>query len=137
VTSGKPITTLSDPGGLAVMALAFTPDGTTIITADIEAKNDAYLWNAATYRLEAELPDPAGYINVLGASLSPDGKILAVAAAQGQYVYDRLWQLATRRLVKTFTGAQGQGAIALAFSPDGKILATGDADGQTYLWAIG
>ena len=139
VTSGnpKPIGTLSDPGGAGVMALAFTPDGTTIITADILAKNDAYLWNAATHRLEAELPEPAGTIDVLGAALSPNGKILAIAASHGQYVYDRLWQLANRRLLTTFTGAQDQAAIALAFSPDGKILATGDAGGQIYLRPIG
>ncbi len=92
ITTGKGVATLSNSSGAGVTAVAFAPDGKTIVTTYVESLDDAFLWNAATGRVEAKLPDPAGLVEVLGASLSRDGKILAVAANNGAHPYVRIWQ---------------------------------------------
>ena len=62
--------------------------------------------------------------------VSPDGKLLATADADGTV---RVWNPAGGQApLATYTG---NGAVnGVAFSPDGKLLATADADGTVRLW---
>ena len=64
--------------------------------------------------------------------LSPDGKLLATCS------YDRqinLWDVASGKLVRTFTGHNGA-VFDLAFSPDGAILASASADDTVKIWNV-
>jgi WD40 repeat protein len=60
---------------------------------------------------------------------SPDGKSLASAAGDGA----RLWDAATGRELRAFTGHAGT-VNAVAFAPDGKSLATGSEDQTVRVW---
>jgi WD40 repeat protein len=65
-------------------------------------------------------------------ALSPDGKLLASAGADGTI---RLWALDRRKTLSPLTGTKGQ-VMTVAFSPDGKTLASGGQDGTVRLWNI-
>jgi RNA polymerase sigma factor (sigma-70 family) len=98
-------------------AAAFTPDGRTLISfGDYEAR----FWDAATGKMRRSKGiGRDGWMSCL--VVSPDGKQLAACGPAGQV---KVWDLATDRLVHTFT-AKGRVASAVAFSPDGKLLAAG------------
>jgi WD40 repeat protein/serine/threonine protein kinase/DNA-binding XRE family transcriptional regulator len=65
--------------------------------------------------------------------LSPDGKY--VAATAGDVKGAALWDVATGKLLRTFSG-HTDGVIRLAFSPDGKELVTGSFDTTARLWDV-
>ncbi|MGO8888285.1 MAG: AAA family ATPase [Streptosporangiaceae bacterium] len=86
------------------------------------------LWNALTRR---PIGSPiASHHSVTGLALSPDGKILAVAADGLQ-----LWSTATgQRIGGTLPAADAGGPVA--FSPDGSLLAAIGTDGEARLWKV-
>jgi WD40 repeat protein len=67
---------------------------------------------------------------VLGLSLSPDGRQLASASADGTV---KVWDAATGRLVRTFKGHDGF-VYSVCFSPDGKRLASASMDKTVKVW---
>ena len=123
------ITTLGGQGS-AVSAVAFSPDGTTLAFGggfswiNIELLDVATLTNIAT--LEGHTS------NVLSIAYSPDGATLASGSYDSTV---RLWDIATRRNIATFSGT-GE-ILSVAFSPDGTILASGADDGTVNLWDAG
>jgi serine/threonine protein kinase/DNA-binding beta-propeller fold protein YncE len=136
ITTRTVIATLNNPNGDNVTAITFTPGGATVITSYIEGYDDAFLWNAATGRLVTKLSSAGRFVGILGASLSRDGRFLAVAEQNGPNSYDRIWQVASRRLVGSFTAPANLGTDAVAFSPDGKTVAA-SVGPSTYLLAAG
>ncbi|MEU7454235.1 protein kinase domain-containing protein, partial [Streptosporangium roseum] len=125
---GQPLTGHT---GVAVSAVAFSPDG-KILAAD-----DGYtvrLWDVATRALlGTPLTGHTSWVSAV--AFSPDGKILASGS------YDdtvRLWDVATNTPIgRPLAGRNNPtGAVsAVAFSPDGKILATDDDD-AVRLWDV-
>ena len=72
-------------------------------------------------------------------AFSPDGKLLAgrvhaMAGPRPSWAIV-LWDVASRREVRTFGGPAGRIA-ALAFSPDGKLIATSGADRVARFWDV-
>jgi WD40 repeat protein len=111
----------------AVMALAFAPDGRSLVVAD------------STRRLRRWEPFARPAFEVLAAhkplqawavAFSPDGKTLATAGDWGQV---RLWDADT---LKEPAQLKGHTALVscLAYSPDGRRLATGGYDKRVILW---
>jgi hypothetical protein len=110
-----------------VTALAFLPDGKTIVSAH---SNGGLQFHDAAGKKIADLAVPGS--GVLAVAVAPDGKTLASGGRDGAV---RLWDVETRKERKALTGHQ-QPVSALAFAPDGKSLASGGYDGTIRLWDL-
>jgi len=133
----------------SVRALAFSPDGQVIATANYDNEEPVQLWDVATGGQHGELTDISGPVHTL--AFSPDGRLLATGDADTYYANDeidhwrdvrvRLWDLTSDRRYGEFTGHLGQ-VNAVAFSPDRRLLATGDGaawssePGTVRLWDL-
>jgi WD40 repeat protein len=122
-----------------VWTLAFSSDGrylaagcqTGVPGVPVTDKEcyDVQLWEVPSLRPAATL---AGHGNqVATVRFSPDGRRLATACYDSK---TRVWDLATRSVTDTVTGATMSGA---AFSPDGKEIATGGSDGTIRIARLG
>ena len=113
-----------------VHALAFSPDGNTLVTGSYDGT--VRLWNVAAGR-QVGAPLTGHDDRVYSVAFSPDGKVVASGADDGMV---RLWDVATHRQVGApLTGHDGE-IYSVAFSPDGKTLATGADDGMVRLWDV-
>lgn len=126
-TSQKTVFTAHDSW---VGALAFTPDGTTLVSGGYD---DTLIWWSAT----AEKPAPlrkvkahAGWIRAL--AVSKDGKYLASA---GNDRVVKLWNLADGAPVREFPG-HNRDVYSLLFHPSGQFLLSGDLKGQVHQWEV-
>ena len=82
------------------------------------------------------LPGDPANLGVNAVAFSPDGKLLAVAQANG---YVRLWNPVTGQPVGAplLASTSPQSYVAgVAFSPDGKLLASAGGDGTVQLWNL-
>ncbi len=111
--------------GDIVTAIAFSPDGTLVLTGS--GDHTARLWRTDTGALVAEVKHQE---RVMAVAFSPDGK-LAMTGSD-----DR-----TARLWRTDTGApvsaplKHEAAVTVvAFSPNGTLALTGSEDGTARLW---
>jgi WD40 repeat protein/energy-coupling factor transporter ATP-binding protein EcfA2 len=71
---------------------------------------------------------------ILAMASSRDSTVLALALGHGRV---SLWDLQSRRLLRTLENPGGKGATVVAFSPDSKTVATDTADGAVILWDAG
>jgi WD40 repeat protein len=126
VRAGKEVRQLVGHDGSTVHSLAFAPSGKTLASAGSDGS--VRFWNLSTGRgsyLLAGVPDVLGQI-----TFSPDGRSLAVAGWYGAH----LWEVASARKRRSFTGHRG-GVAAVAFSPaDSGILASAGGDTTVVLW---
>jgi RNA polymerase sigma factor (sigma-70 family) len=114
--------------------LCFSPDGGTMIAADIRALAQ---WDVATgkevRRIDEALPGP-----ITALALSPDGKTAASSGDHRDGVI-RLWDIVAGRLLRILhLGDEGSGEfpVALAFSPDGQTLASAHWGDAVVLWIV-
>ncbi|MGW0807907.1 nSTAND1 domain-containing NTPase [Nonomuraea sp. NPDC002799] len=111
-----------------VMALAFSPDGSTVVTGGDDGT--ARLWDAASRRqLGAPITHPAHECSAVRPAFSPDGRTLATACLSTV----RFWDVATRRELGAPLQLE-QVVSALAYNPDGKTFVTGDFRGIVQQW---
>ena len=105
-------------GGAA--ALVFSPDGTTLVSANYD--NDVRIWKTQSGELVRKIEDLTGAM--FAAEFTPDGKQLVMGGLD-ETVY--IWDAKTYALHRTLKG-QGETIAALAISPDGRALVTGGFD---------
>lgn len=124
----RPTTTLTNPDTHGGSVMAFSPNGSTIATAD--DNGNTFLWDTATRTRAATLTEP-GSKGVMAVAFSPHGSTLATAGLNGRTY---LWDTATGKRTATLTDPSSLGVSAVAFSPDGSTLATADSNSNIYLW---
>jgi RNA polymerase sigma factor (sigma-70 family) len=113
-------------GGNILYGPAFAPDGKTVAAlsrTDDGRENSIGLWDVGTGRLVRRITDleaPAPCI-----AFSPDGKLLAVGAAQRTYF--QLFDVATGKEARRLRCWPY--VHHLAFSPDGTMIAAGNSGG--------
>jgi len=102
-----------------VFAVAVTANGRFIVSTGYDRK---VIVNDAAGDVGRELPGMEGWS--VGVAVSADSRF---AAAWGMDGGIRIWEIATGRLVRTFTGEKEKWGVSLAWAPDGKTLAAGRA----------
>jgi WD40 repeat protein/tetratricopeptide (TPR) repeat protein len=114
------------PHGEVVMAVAFSPDGKTFVTASWDKQ--ARLWDAATGRPIGEPIKHAGTVGSV--AFSPDGRTFVTGSADKAA---RLWDAATGRPIGEPL-PHPHYVMGVAFSPDSQTIVTGCSDGRVRMW---
>jgi WD40 repeat protein/serine/threonine protein kinase len=116
----------------AILALAFSPDGRTLITGSMDG--NARLWDAATGKAGLVLNHQNSWINAV--AFSPDGQTVLTGSG-APYLPGpgnaRIWEAATGKHRLEFADRNG-GVLAATFNPDGKLVLTASNDGAARMW---
>ena len=124
----------TDPKSPGLSGVAFSPDGTTVATAD--DADCTYLWNTRTGKLAAKLTEPGSSPAINGFAFSPDGSTLATADASGSTY---LWNLATSKVAVTLTNPYVPSIFEFPSAEDVAFmsrttLAEADSNGSVDVW---
>jgi len=112
----------------SINALAFAPDGKTLISAS--ADKTIKLWNLENATLRCTLSGHLSLIETIALSL--DGCILA----SGSWDHTiKIWHLPTEKLITTLTEHSGW-IKSVVISQDGKTLVSGSADQSIKVWDL-
>ena len=139
-TADQPILVLNTGGHTApITTVLFTPDGKEVITVSLD--KTVRRWDPATGERLGVLRPPIGAGGqgcLNAASLSPDGKTLAVAGAGVKGGEDFVFHvflidLADGSVTAALAGHKGT-ILSVAFSHDGKLVAAAGYAGVAYLW---
>ena len=107
--------------------MAWSPDGGLLALAGFH-DHSLRLWDTATGQFRLLTGRLGGWDRAV--AFSPNGKLLATAAADGAI---QLWGMPEGKKLDALVG-HAVHVICLAFSPDGTTLASGGADGSLRLW---
>ena len=105
-----------------IEAMAFSPDGKTIVTGGGYYTNDegmVYLWHTRT-RKRKTIYKGHGYVSSV--AFSPDGETIAAGNWENEV---RLWHAVTGEELQTIHTRHEGGVLSLIYSPDGTTIATG------------
>jgi hypothetical protein len=147
VATGKLRHTLPGHQG-QVFALAYSPDGTTLVSADSSPASSLRFWNPATGKERMQVPAHqqkdrgdlskdsdlrVSRTGVRSVAFSPDGFLLASAGHDERVL---LWEAATARVICRL-GKQKEGASWVAFAPGGRRLVSLTFSGTATVWDVG
>jgi WD40 repeat protein len=128
---GKKELPLSPRFGTIAQAIAFTPDGKSLVSLGGHEDDRLRVWDVETGKEQRLIRGQRGDGGAL--ALSPDGRIAAVGGRNSSV---RLWDLATGKEALAGVGRQAS-VQAVAVSPDGRLAATGCFDGVVHLYERG
>ena len=121
--TGKHKATLTTDMSSIINAIAFSPDGGTIASAN--GNNIVQLWDTTIGEHKATLTDHNDSVFIV--AYSPNGSSLVSGSKDGAIL---LWDTATYKLKVELTGYPD----AIAFSPDSSTLAIAGRDRKISLW---
>jgi RNA polymerase sigma factor (sigma-70 family) len=130
--SGEPLRTLRPTRG-GINAVAFTPDGRTLIGGGIDRLNSEdrppaagllTIWNVATGDVLHALEGHGDVVRTI--AVAPNGKTFASGNSGPAEV--KLWDISTGKLKWAIKAAKYE-ILSLAFAPDGRTLIYSDKDG--------
>ena len=116
--------------------LAFSPDGTTLISGGKQGAIHVWDISQGKLRQRAAIARDPELCDIRGLRFSPDGSTFASMGLPGGV---NLWRLEAqdRALKKLRTiGNSIDGVACVRYSNDGKMLATGDDQGRIKLWPL-
>jgi WD40 repeat protein len=130
VESGKTVLAI-ETGLLAVNAVIYSPDMTTIATAGYNKYEEEYLkiWDAKTGKLVANLKHTH---EVFSLAWTADGKTLISGSLDPSI---RTWNTTTWQQIAVLTGHTTI-VYGIAISPNGRILASASYDNTARLWNL-
>jgi eukaryotic-like serine/threonine-protein kinase len=111
-----------------ITALAFSPDGKTLVSAAGFGESDIRLWDVATGKEIGRLEGHQSWVGSL--VFWPDGKKL-VSASADQTI--RIWDVSSRQCQDVLRGHRLE-VWRLALLPDDKTLVSGAKDGTVCFW---
>src|SRR5262249_29805261 len=118
-------------GNIAVLNVAFSPDGTRLATAGgVTGAGEATVWDAKTGKALLELKAPAGPARCV--AFSADGTRV-VTGQDGQPGGVTVWDARTGKALLELTGHR-HGITSVAFSPDGTRLVAAGHDQTVKVW---
>lgn len=126
ITTGKMIRLLSGSTG-GVTAVAFTPDGRRLITAD--STYNLRLWDVESGKLLDNVPGHRS--TVYSIAVSPNG---ATVASVGGDEFLRTWTLENDSLRQTAAKMETPWILSAAISGDGGVIAAGVVEGDVLIW---
>ena len=112
--------------GLDINALAFSPDGKTLVSSSSDAT--IRIWNVSTGALLKAFKGHTKGVN--SAAYSPDGKTIVSAGANKTV---RIWNAATGALLNTLEG-HTRDVNSAAYSPDSKTIVSAGNDSAVRIW---
>ena len=123
-------------GSIATEAIAFTPDGRTLATAD--SGKSVYLWdvNDVEHPQVSDPPLIGHSAGVNSIAISSDGHTIATGSADKTIL---LWDLRKPdqpRIARPPLTAHTDAVNSVAFSPDGNALASASNDKTVRLWNV-
>jgi WD40 repeat protein len=124
LAAAPPPMVLPHPTGVA--ALAFSSDGTRLVTA---AEDGARVWDAKDGRQLARLLSPTP--GVFTAAFSPDGERVVTAHLDHAA---RIWSVRDAKLLHVLSG-HSEWVHSAAFSPDGQRVLTTSNDETARIWS--
>jgi WD40 repeat protein len=113
-----------------VRRMAFTPDGTRLLSASNDADGTLALWDLASGEMLRKF---LGHRYSMGVAISPDGR-WALSGGQ-EDLSARLWNLATGEEVARLLGHE-DAVREVAFTPDGQRAITNALDGTVRIWDL-
>jgi WD40 repeat protein len=125
--TGKELTAITFQSG--VSSLAFSPDSSMLVVGT----NAALLYDVVTGRQVSAflVPDSLPDGRPMTVAFSPDGKMLAGGMMGGTAI---LWDVASGKVLRTFSDPSAGSHSQVTFSPDGNILAL--AHSRVSLWNV-
>ncbi len=125
------------PGGKQfVSALAYSPDGKLLASANYGSSGIVCLWDARTGKIARAIRSRK--TRTVALAFAPDGKTLAIGGSQGDEPPNviELWDPATGQQCGAFKGDKYDSVYGLAYSPDGTTLAATASDRAVHLWEV-
>jgi WD40 repeat protein len=113
-----------------VRAIAYTPDGTQVISGGCDGRLSWWSNTADVAPPIRSIDAHQGWVRTL--AVSPDGKLLASGGNDHQV---RLWNIHDGTLAKEFSGHERH-VYCVAFHPNGQFLLSGDLTGTLIQWDV-
>ena len=129
------VATIPDAHGTATISLAFSPDGTSLISSGFSTVGGAAeirVWNAGDGKLLRDLSDEARDLSSCSLALSADGQLLA-SAHDDRLV---LWDFPRGRRLREIADPNASTLLnrGVTLSSDGKWVASISQDSQLRTW---